>query len=185
MVINLSKIAVVYKSKYGSTKKYAQWICEALGGDIFEASKTKVGDLQNYDTIIYGGGLYAGGINGVGLIIRNFDSIKNRKLIVFTVGLADTNVKENVLGIKRGIDKQFSTDMKQKIKFFHLRGGMDYDKLNFAHTVMMSMVRNMSSKKKDKTQEDIELLDTFGKSVDFTDKDTIAPIVEYVNLGRE
>jgi len=42
-------------------------------------------DLIKYDIVIYGGGLYEGGIAGVKLVTQN--SCKN--LIVFTVGLAD------------------------------------------------------------------------------------------------
>lgn len=60
----MSKIAVVYKSKYGSSKKYAEWIADELKAELFEHSKIKKDDLLKYDTIIYGGGLYAGSISG-------------------------------------------------------------------------------------------------------------------------
>lgn len=60
----MNKTAVVFKSKYGSTKKYAQWIAEELSCDIFERKNVKSDDLEAYDTVIYGGGLYAGGVKG-------------------------------------------------------------------------------------------------------------------------
>ena len=50
---------VVYKSKYGCTKTYAQWIAEELSCDICEQSEIKIDELKKYDIIIYGGGLYA------------------------------------------------------------------------------------------------------------------------------
>ena len=34
-------VAVVYKSKAGSTKRYAQWIAEETGADIFELGEFK------------------------------------------------------------------------------------------------------------------------------------------------
>ena len=59
----MSKIAIVYKSKYGSTKKYAQWIAQESSGDLFESSKVKAKKISEYDIIVFGGGLYAGGID--------------------------------------------------------------------------------------------------------------------------
>ena len=59
---------VIYKSKYGSTKKYGKWIADELGCEITDAKDFKTENLKNYDTIIYGGGLYAEVIAGVSLI---------------------------------------------------------------------------------------------------------------------
>ena len=53
---------VIYKSKYGSTGKYAQWIAEELGADIFPSSEIKPEDLRKYNVIIYGGSLHASGV---------------------------------------------------------------------------------------------------------------------------
>ena len=61
---------VIYKSKYGSTKDYAMWIAEELGCEAKDAKSVKVLDLLAYDTIIYGGGLYAEIIAGVSLITK-------------------------------------------------------------------------------------------------------------------
>lgn len=33
----MKKTAVIYKTKYGSTKKYAEWIAQNLSCDIFDA----------------------------------------------------------------------------------------------------------------------------------------------------
>lgn len=46
--------------------------------------------LATYDTVIYGGGLYASGINGVKLITKNLDKLKNKKVIVFATGATPT-----------------------------------------------------------------------------------------------
>ena len=57
----MNKVAVVYRSKSGYTEKYAKWIAKAVGADLLKGEKTKVDDLLNYETIVYGGGLYAVG----------------------------------------------------------------------------------------------------------------------------
>ena len=62
---------IIYKSKYGSTRKYAEWLKEATGFVMAEAGKIKIGEVAKYDTIIYGGGIFAGGITGISFIKKN------------------------------------------------------------------------------------------------------------------
>lgn len=177
------KTVVIYKSPYGTTKQYAQWISQALQADLFEQSKIKSNDLCKYDVIIYGGGLYAGGISGVSLITKNFDQIKDKKIVVFTVGIADPKNKENVEHIRQSAQKIFGDEMQDKITLFHLRGGIDYSQLGFVHQSMMGMMKKMLSKKaeEDMTDEDKQMLETYGKKVEFTNQNTIGPLVEFVS----
>ena len=69
----MKKCVVVYKSKYGATKKYAEWIAEDLHADLFEGKAASADALTAYDVIVYGGGLYAGGVSGLPFITKNFD----------------------------------------------------------------------------------------------------------------
>lgn len=178
----MNKTAVVYQSKYGSTKKYAQWISEELSCDLFEGKSIKEAQLVSYDTIIYGGGLYAGGVSGFDLITKSFDDLKGKNLILFTCGLADPSNIENTNHIRESLDKVFTAQMQSTIKVFHLRGGIDYSKLSIVHKAMMAMLHKMIVKKDydSLNEEDKQMLDTYGKIVDFTDKNTIVPIITYV-----
>lgn len=81
----MNNIAVVYQSHYGTTKKYAEWIAQALDADLLNRKKVSVSELSQYGMIIYGGGLYAGGLLGIDLVSKS----KFKHLVVFTVGLAD------------------------------------------------------------------------------------------------
>ncbi len=182
----MSNAVVVFQSKYGSTKKYAQWIAEELSCELLERKKTKISDLEQYDTIIYGGGLYAGGVSGIDLLTKNFNTLADKTLILFTCGLADPTDSSNTDSIKESLNKVFSPAMKEKVKVFHLRGGIDYATLGIVHKSMMGMLHKMMLKKDPATLtgEETEMLDTYGKSVDFIDRTTIAPIVDYVREVR-
>lgn len=175
----MNKIAVIYESKYGSTEKYAQWIANEAKADLFHCLEVNIEKLIAYDTIVYGGGLYASGIAGVSIITKNFESIKDKKIIVFTVGLASTDRKEVFAPI---IEKNFSKQMRGNIKFFHLRGGIDYKKLNLIHKSMMAMLKTVIARKNPSklTDDDKQLLATYGSKVDFTDKNTITSLVNYI-----
>lgn len=178
----MNKIAVVFQSRYGATRRYAEWISEELSCDLFERKAVKIDDLEPYDTIIYGGGLYAGGVSGIDILTKNFRRLSNKNLILFTCGLADPKDAANTEHIKQSLNKVLSSGMQEKIKIFHLRGAMDYSRLNLPHKAMMAMVHKMTAKKdiSSLTDEDREMLATYGKTVDFTDRETILPMIHYI-----
>jgi len=176
-VINVKSIVVIYKSKYGTTKQYAQWIADELNSPVFEVSQIKPSQLKNYDVVIYGGGLYAGGVIGARLVAEN----PCNSLVVFTVGAADPEDTD----YSEILAKNFSQDLLTKVKVFHLRGGIDYTKLSLVHKGMMSMLKKMVEKSSKKSgaeisNEDKVFLETYGGKVDFMDMATIKPLVDYV-----
>lgn len=171
----MKNIAVIYKSHYGTTKQYAEWISEELGATLLERREVTPADLQEYDLVIHGGGLYASGILGIDLVVKN--PVNN--LIVFTVGMANPETTDYTEIIQKNIPE----NLREKTKVFHLRGGMDYRKLNIAHRGMMAMMKKMSIDKKSEielTNEDRAFKETYGGKVHFTDRATIAPLIEYV-----
>lgn len=178
----MNRAVVVYQSKYGATKKYAGWIAEELECDLYERKSVTAADLNRYDTVIYGGGLYAGGVNGIEILTKNFTQLCGKNLILFTCGLADPSNKDNIDRIRNGLNRVLTPQMREKIKVFHLRGAMDYGKLSLPHKAMMAVLHRMIAKKdfNSLSVEDKQMLATYGKSVDFTDKAAIQPILRYV-----
>lgn len=178
------KSVVIYQSKYGATKKYAEWIAEELACDLYEKRAIGPKQLSKYDTIIYGGGLYAGGVSGIDLLQKNFRSLEDKNIILFTCGLADPMDPENVGNIRKGLEKELTPEMEEKIKIFHLRGSIDYGKLGMIHKVMMAMLMKVlkSRDAADLRNEDKEIIKTYGQAVDFTDKATIRPLLDYVGV---
>ena len=73
MNYSMSNGIILYQSKYGATKKYAQWLVEATGFDCIETPKANIKKVQEYDTIILGGGVYASGILGLSFLKKNID----------------------------------------------------------------------------------------------------------------
>ena len=55
----MGKGIIVYQSKYGATKKYAEWLREATGFDMAETPKADGRTIEQYDRIILCGGIYA------------------------------------------------------------------------------------------------------------------------------
>ena len=77
---------IIYQSKYGSTKKYVEWLMEEIQFDCIKTSNAKIKDIEKYNTIILCGGIYASGISGISFLRRNYDVLKDKKLAIFCVG---------------------------------------------------------------------------------------------------
>lgn len=172
------KAVVVYKSKTGYTKKYAQWIAEELGCDIKENASFE--DIAGYDIIIYGGGIYVGGINGVRLITGNYNKLRGKKLVLFAVGA----LSESDNDMPAVWNRLLTEEQQKNIGCFYFRGGFDIDKLGGADKIIMKMLISGLKKNKQPSEKEKTMLAEFDKPVDRTDKDNIKALIQYIN-GNE
>lgn len=171
------KTIVIYKSKTGFTKKYAKWIAEELSCDSLSVSEVNVNILESYDTVIYGGSLHAVGINGIKFITKNLHKLKDKKLVIFATGASP--FREDI--INEVINKNFTKDQQQYIRFFYMRGGFDYSKLNVFDKFLMTLLKWKLKSKRELTQDDKGMLASYKNPVDFTSKKNINEIITYVN----
>ena len=130
--------------------------------------------------MIYGGGLYAAGINGVKLITQNFSRLKGKKLIVFATGA--TPVREETTAEIR--NKNISGEQQKHIQFFYLRGGFDYSKLTAFDKVLMTLLKWNLKRKKELTLDEKGMLAAYSTPVDFTKKKYIAELISSVKQSR-
>ncbi len=170
-------IIVIYKSKYGTTKQYAEWIAEELGCEAAEASRIKIDDMESCDVIVYGGGLYAECIDGIALINKNYDRIKDKNIIVFSVGLTDPGFKKYYDTVA---EKNFSSEVRDNIQIFNLPGKMIIDELSLPHRGALKALRAFLKAKPSLSPDMQMLLDLCGESNDFVDKNAIGPIIKAV-----
>lgn len=178
----MNNTAVIYTSIYGSTKRYAQWIGQELSCPVIERKDFSLQDFPRYDTIIYGGGLYAGGVSGIKFITKNWSRLSAKQVVLFTCGLADPDDPDNISHIQNSLSQVLSEEMLTRIHLFHLRGSIDYPRLNFRHKCMMAMLRKMLLRKAplDLREEDRLFLETYGKTIDFTSIESIRPLINVI-----
>lgn len=168
---------VIYKSKYGSTKTYAEWIANELGCIAVDAKSISVKELSDYDTIIYGGGLYAEVISGVSLITKNAEELKDKKVIVFSTGITPADCREYY--DKMVWEKNFKPHVQPMIKMFNFPGKMILSELSPVHRAAIKTLKKLMSAKKSPTQMEKMLIDLCDADGDFTDKELITELVEY------
>jgi menaquinone-dependent protoporphyrinogen IX oxidase len=168
---------VVYKSKTGFTKQYAEWISEKLGCTAIPIKEASAATLQPYDLVIYGGGIMAGTIGAFKKFKELMKSLNGKKLIVFAVGLAGIEEEDSRQMV---IKTNFTEEEKNSIPYFYFQGGLNYDKMGFFGKRILKMVSSMMAKKADKTPEEIKMAESMKSSCDYTKIEYIEPLITYV-----
>ena len=174
----MKKQLIIYGSRYGSARRYAERLAEMTGIEAVEYKAVK--DLDDYDRIVYLGSLYAGGVTGLKQTVGKMSP--QQELIVSTVGLADPTDASNVAHIRQSIKGQIPAHFYDESRLFHLRGAIDYTKLNLKYRLMMSLLAKKVAKLSEEQQnaETRAMLETYGKQVDFVDFSSLQPIVDKI-----
>lgn len=168
---------VIYKSKYGATKTYAQWIAEELNCEAVDFKSIKINNILKYDTVILGGGLYAEMIAGATLITKNIDKLSGRKLIIYTTGLTPLDCREYY--DKLVFEKNFKDVDMTNIKVFNFLGKMIINELSLPHKMAIKALKKLMSDKENPTEMEKLLIELCDADGDFTDREAIKDLVTY------
>ncbi|MBR2682343.1 MAG: hypothetical protein IKE22_03645 [Atopobiaceae bacterium] len=168
---------IIYGSQYGTTKQYAEELSRRTGYELrcYDA----VDDLNGYDTIVYLGALYAGGVLGMKKTFAKLMDTQSKNVMIATVGLADPTDQENTSHIKGEMRKQLPKDLFDRAHIFHLRGGIDYSQLGLKHKTMMALLylKAKNLPEKEKTAEVRAMIETYNDQVSFIDFDSLDQIL--------
>ena len=194
---------VLYTSKYGAAETYARWLAEALGCRAVPLDKFSKKELQGYDTVIYGGGVQAGGIRGLeqftkwikgdlklrqmakrGTIseaeaaeIGAFD----RQYYIFAVGIS-LDSEGNRLQLR---DINFDKDWLRDLPCFFLPGAFDPAKLAGVDKAIIKVATKMFLDKPEAqaAAEDAQVLRYFETGCDLIDRTRTTALIESVKSG--
>ncbi len=174
----MSKILVVYQSKYGATQKYAQWLSEELSCDFIEIKKVIISKIEKYDTVIVGSGIYETGLAALSFLSKNYQLLKHKTIVLFAVG-ASPNTESTLFDIKNRILK----NTLPNIPFYYLRGTWNENKMSLKDKTLCKMLKKVLSKKDPINYEPWQsaLVQSVGTYQDWTKKENINPIIEFLN----
>ena len=172
------KTLVTYGSRHGSAEHYARKFSECTDFPVLPYREMK--NLSDYARIIHFGALYAGGVLGLRQIVQLLPA--KAEFVIVTVGLADVQDAENIQNIRSAIRRQIPEDIFQRAQIFHLRGAIDYGKLNLKHRTMMALlyakVKGLPAEKR--SAETQAMIETYGKQVSFVDDTTLMELVNSI-----
>lgn len=166
---------VIYGSCYGSTQAYAEYIAQELSCPAVSAKEVTRADVERRELIVFGGGAYAGSIAGAKKTAKLEKYFGRARLLCFVCGLADP-AKQKTQGEARMLfEKAFPRHAGMPV--FCLRGNMDYARLSAGHRMMMAMLMQLLRRKKEPTEEDRQLMQTYGEKVEFLDLPSAQPLI--------
>lgn len=175
------KAIVIYTSKRGSTKQYAEWIAEELGCAAVPLSGVdwSVTDLSEYDCIIYGGWIRGSGIVDFGSFAKHLDAGLMERLIVFGVGFADETAENytQVWGYSIG---RIDPENRNGAILYILGGRYDPGAVTGFDRFLMKIMRTVliSGSTKDAKSAAGMMRDRIDNGCDMVDRGNIASLVK-------
>ena len=171
----MDRTVVIYKSKHGSTKQYAEWIGEELDCPVIAEKDFSKKDFDKYDNIIFGGCVQAGGIMGFDLIKKNMRRLEEKKIVTFAVGL-NVMQKETRMQLR---EINFDKKRVERMTCFYCPGAYKPEEIKGIDAGIMKMMISMLERKGalEMTEEDKKLLDAVKNGANYVDRKYIEPIV--------
>ncbi|MCL2093278.1 MAG: flavodoxin domain-containing protein [Treponema sp.] len=178
----MSKTLVIYYSKYGTTKLYAQWIAAELQADLLPLQRVSQRKLSSYGTIVLGSAIYGGTIKGTETLFKNQKEAAKKHLVLFTCGIADVSDPSSMEEVNTMVKEKIPPSLVSQVPIYNFQGGINYKKLSFVHKLMMDQLyRSVKEKNEDDlTERDKKFLETYGKTSNHTDSEYIEDLVKYL-----
>lgn len=162
-------MVIVYESKTGFTKKYADMLAKETG--LKSYSTTQLNEIQDGADVIFLGWVSAGKIKGIKKVLNKY----NVKAVCAN-GLAkdpEPNI-ETLIKINACEGKQV----------YYLRGGCKpLKEIEGLDKFLLSAFLKMLKGKKDKASEFAETIKDMENGADYVDAKNLAPVVEWVKAN--
>ena len=167
----MTETVILYRSKYGATRRYAQWLQEALGCDLLENKDLRPAQLAPFRTVILGGGVYAGGIAGLGFLQKNWPALQGKRLRMFAVGASPYDEKA-----VRALQPKAPLDA---VPLFYLRGAWDPAAMSWGDRTLCGLLQKTIAKQDPALDEPwmAALREAGGAACDWTDRAALAPLL--------
>jgi len=124
---------IIYRSTYGSTKQYAEWIHEETGFPLFDSRDRSI--PWDVDTVVIGCPVIAFKPALNGWIQKHWDKLNGKRVLLFTTSGADP-AKQPVRDL---VEKALPDRAKRGVRVFPLAGRFDFAKATRTHKIMLRL----------------------------------------------
>lgn len=168
----MKKVLVLYKSKTGFSERYARWIADDLQCDLANLSDFKKESLSEYSLVIYGAGVYAGQILGIGKIKRWMEASPQKTWVVYATGATPSKEKYEDLVFQ----SNFRKGEVRPAHFYYLIAGINYEKMSLFDRLLMAFFTFLTSRKSGKPRAAKQT------TIDLTNRVYIEELLRYIRL---
>ncbi len=173
----MNRCIILYKSKYGATKKYAHWLSEALEVPYRSLDAVTAVDLESYDTVVIGGGIYATQYSPLSFVKAYYKYLKHKQLVFFAVGAAAASEAYADFLFNQNIRNFF-----EDVPFVYMRGAFVRTRLTQKDKILSALISKGALKKPLAFQSSWEraLIEAATEDGDWIDPSALKPLIECV-----
>lgn len=171
------KPVVIYRSKYGSAKRYAHLLARKLGCACRDLQKLSVEDLREFDPVIAGGGIYAGRVACAAFVKKVHRRFPEKRLLVFAVGASPFNEQETEQIRRVNFGEELGS-----VPFAYCRGAYDESIMSWKDRTLCQMLRRAFRKHPPENSPPWAeaLCEADGKRCDWVDERFLQPLLEFL-----
>lgn len=123
---------IIYDSKYGTTKTYAEMINRQIHAQIKSLKNTSEADLEKAEIVIIGTYVRVGTFHAHSRIKQHRKILKDKKICLFSTSAEATKGELQAI-----LHKTFAPGDVQDIKYFSFPGVSDYSKLTRRDKILL------------------------------------------------
>lgn len=174
------KILVTYTSKTGFAKWYAEYIAKKVEADLMDFKEVTAEIMSDYDVVVYGGGLYAGMINGYKKAKEMFVKSSAKKFVLFATGGTPNEATKEIDEVWK--NNLYGEELNS-MPHFYMQGGICYEKMSFLNRAIMKMMSKILDKKKNKDSAEECFAQAIRSSYDITSGEYAEPLIKCLLEG--
>jgi len=165
-----NKAVVIYRSRTGFTKRYAEMIASETGCALEDFQKASAEKISQYQTVIFGSRLHAGQIDGWKKAKAMIQKSGIKRVILFAVGGMPDSAEEVIAEMWKN---NLSAEEMEQIPHFYLPGGLCYEKMGILDKTMMKAAAVVMGRRSD----DEVFRKMISQSYDISSREYITPLV--------
>lgn len=175
----MKDIAIVYSSKCGHTKRYADWLKEDIDADVIALTSFTPGRMASYRLIIFACGVYGDKLSIMDFVKKNITNIPMQKTMVMAVSWYTNDSEE---ARQKLIADNYPDQFKHNnVPLFVINSGIDKKLISPTDKVKLVAAKAMIDKKDGRTSDDINTLAIIKGYADQTSKDNLASIKKSID----
>jgi hypothetical protein len=174
----MKDLAIVYVSKYGHTKQYADWLKESFDADVITAASFNPTKFLAYKATVFMSGVYSDKIQIMEWFKKNAASINPAKIIIAAVSWY-TNDSED--GKDKLIKENYPDNFKNVVPLVVINSGIDKKQITTVEKARLAAASASINKHDVRSTDDINALAIIKGYSDQTSKDNLASLIKAVN----
>ncbi len=173
----MEDICVVYSTKLGSTKTYADYIQEKTQGRLLEAKDFKGKDCPE-NVVIFCAPIYETGLLNLRILKKNMAYLEGKKVAVFCVGASVYEPEEFYRTYRRHLE-----GVLKDVPAFYGRGAWDQSRLKGLDKICIDLLyrRTKKKKKEDLAPWEEDFLTIYGKKETWVDFGYVDPLLDWIS----